>query len=213
MRYPIDLSGLRFGSWTALSYTGNDKWQSAMWLCRCDCGVERQVAGKSLRSGRSLSCGCMKGELISKAKTTHGHSGGYIRMSPEITSESSTHGGSRRVKIDWSRRPRIRDNLRESATYKRWISMKRRVLDKSPQVFQYYGAKGIKVCERWLTSYENFLADMGECPEGLTLDRLDPDKDYSPENCRWATWKQQHRQRTMLTTCPICGELRKCVGA
>lgn len=76
-----------------------------------------------------------------------------------------------------------------SRTWNSWHAMKQRCNDKQSQ---WYGARGIKVCERWLT-FENFLADMGERPEGKTLDRINPDGDYEPGNCRWATPSEQSK--------------------
>jgi hypothetical protein len=58
-----------------------------------------------------------------------------------------------------------------------------------------YGARGIKICDRWLNNFENFLADMGEPPAGLTIDRLENDGNYEPGNCAWRTPAEQARNR------------------
>ena len=92
--------------------------------------------------------------------------------------------------------------LTGSRTYRIWAQMKNRCLNSSNKDYKYYGARGITVCERWRT-FENFLEDMGEAPHELTLDRHpNPGGDYEPGNCRWATMKEQNRNRrshVMLT--------------
>jgi hypothetical protein len=84
-----------------------------------------------------------------------------------------------------------------SCTYKSWISMKQRCLNSSSPSYKDYGGRGITVCDRWLgeRGFENFLADMGERPKGLTLERELVNGNYEPENCRWATPKEQTKNR------------------
>jgi hypothetical protein len=80
---------------------------------------------------------------------------------------------------------------KQTRTYKAWVNMRSRV---DPSIEQYrrsYADKGITVCARWNGSFINFLEDMGECPEGKSLDRIDNDGNYEPGNCRWATRSQQ----------------------
>lgn len=77
-----------------------------------------------------------------------------------------------------------------------WIHMVARCNDPKEQGYLKYGARGIKVCDRWL-DFENFLADMGLRPEGMTLDRIDSKLGYYPENCRWASWAVQIRNRSI----------------
>lgn len=88
-------------------------------------------------------------------------------------------------------------NGNESREYRAWKAMRRRCNPKNKNSFRWYGKYGIRVCDRW-NSFEEFLADMGKCPKGLTLDRIDCSKNYEPGNCHWADWKTQRmNQRRM----------------
>lgn len=83
-----------------------------------------------------------------------------------------------------------------SPTYQSWAAIIQRCNNPKSTSYPHYGARGITVCERWL-KFENFLADMGERPEGTTIDREDGSGNYEPGNCRWATKEQQSANRTV----------------
>lgn len=95
-------------------------------------------------------------------------------------------------------------------TYGVWQAMHDRCTNANRKDWHCYGGKGIKVCRRWY-EFENFLVDMGNAPAGLTLDRIDGDRGYSPSNCRWASRKEQTRNSSRMLWIEYEGETH-CVG-
>jgi hypothetical protein len=86
-----------------------------------------------------------------------------------------------------------RHGMKHTAVWRAWASMKSRCLSPTHHAYKNYGGRGIGICEEWKNSFEAFYRDMGDCPKGLSLDRIDNSKGYEPGNCRWATRKQQLR--------------------
>ena len=92
-----------------------------------------------------------------------------------------------------------------SPTYSSWQAMRQRCNNPNHEKFPLYGGGGITVCPEW-SSYARFLADMGKRPDGMTLDRIDPDGNYQPGNVRWATPEEQEaNKRKEPVVCPDCG--------
>ena len=152
-----DLSGQRFGRLCVIERAPDNPKRPgvACWSCLCDCDNNLVVAGGSLTSGNTQSCGCIRIELITK------------------------HGNSKHP------------------LHNTWRHMISRCYDERSPLFRYYGARGISVCAEWQgeDGFRRFLEDMGPKPAGLTLERVDNDGSYTKENCEWATYTTQERNR------------------
>lgn len=132
-------------------------------------------------------CDCGASKLVSRSNLTSGSTKSCGCKKLAMTTAAVTkHGGTRR-----------RGKKTYTPEYQAWASMKARCTSPTNEAWKWYGARGIKVCDSWLESFENFLRDMGRRPSlAHSLDRKDSNGNYEPNNCRWATIAQQHSNRT-----------------
>lgn len=221
-----DLLGKVFGKLTVIEYMGPDeKNNTFLWRCKCECGGETITRTSSLTSGKTKSCGCLRkvkeredftGKVFGRLTVIE-----YAGTRPpsrisrwkckcecgkEIVTQS-THLKSGATKSCGCLPKALKHGLRDHRLYKTWQSMRNRCNNPNTEAYEDYGGRGIKICAEW-DNFETFVKDMDDTyKKGLTLERKDVNGDYSPENCEWADRIQQANNRRNTRYVKVFGEV------
>lgn len=208
----IDMTGVKSGKLTALEPSNKKSGKSLTWICECECGNKVTVGQGNLRSGNVKSCGCLqKARDLTGLKfgrwTVVRHdgvnsSGGHMWICQcECGKQSSCLGYSLVHELSKSCGCYSADATTSRLTkhgrwgtpeYRCWHMMRQRCQNPKAKGYKYYGGRGIKVCDRW-KKFDNFFADMGEKPTpDHSIERMDFNGDYEPDNCKWATDIEQN---------------------
>ncbi len=151
----IDISGKKFGMLTVLRVHGKSKDNKYIWSCVCECGNSANIRGSALTRKRNPTISC---GCFTNDQT--GCNNGNYKHGHSI-------GGKRTLTM---------------ASYSNMIE---RCYNEKNTAYKYYGGRGIKVCDRWAESFENFLYDMGDAQEGYSIERENVNGNYEKQNCKW----------------------------
>ena len=227
MANPVrNLEGQRFGKLEVLSRAGTNKQGNALWLCMCDCGKESVAAGCELVRGKAKSCGCSQGKplhnlvgqrfgrLVVNSRADNGknkHSKWLCRCdcgceavvyASSLVSGHTESCGCLRAEI--ASVINITHGGRHTRLYNIWCAMKQRTSNPNNKKYKDYGGRGIKVCDEWKNDFAAFRdwAIANGYEKGKSIDRIDNDSGYKPDNCRWVTQRVQmnNTRRTRFLT-------------
>jgi hypothetical protein len=210
--------GNKIGKWTVLNLIKIEK-PGKHYECICECGNIRIKAGTELRANRGLQCrDCQYSQLYNPEKEIGKRYGKwtiikYIDIHRKLQrfevrcdcGFDSIHvaadlraGKSKQCTTCHNKetaRNNIKHGMHSTHIYFVWRTMIQRCNNPNAGFYHRYGGRGIKVCDRWL-KFEKFLEDMGERPDGMTIDRINNDGNYEPSNCRWVTHKENCNNRS-----------------
>lgn len=225
-----DAIGRVYSGMTVLERRGHDGRRFRRYLVRCHCGRECELSMSGLRQGRAKSCGCI-GEARAAARDISGKRFGRLVAIRRTKASRDRHWLARcdcgaEVSVAYyalktgstrscgcagpsvsTKHGHLKGGKR-SPEYVSWKAMINRCSDPTQSNWKNYGGRGIRVCSRWRGSFVNFLADMGPRPPGKELDRIDNDGDYEPGNVRWATRKENMRNRRSTRVLEFRGQRR-----
>lgn len=214
MSKPDDIIGRRFTRYIVVGREGY-RGKNLYMKCRCDCGNERAIYIDQIRRGLAKSCGCIKTHKMEGLRfgrlTVKSYVGSLnkrrrysctcdcgtelVVRGPDLRSGKQISCGCYKNENTARRnKQNAIHGMTHTGAYNSWFAMRGRCNEPNHISYKWYGAKGVTVCERW-NDFKLFHKDMGDRPDGMTLDRIDPYGHYEPENCRWATPKEQGRNK------------------
>ncbi len=178
----LDLLNQRFGRLVVVA-PSKSKNNETMWECKCDCGNIKIVSTSNLKAGRIKSCGCFKSDKLIKRNTTH--------------------------------------SQRHTFLYEVWKSLRQRCNNPKHASYYNYGGRGITICEEWNKSFQSFydwayangysLEHQKDEVKKLTIDRIDVNGNYEPNNCRWVDRKTQARNTRITKFITFKGQTKPIV--